>query len=152
MLTIIEKVLLLQEVDVFENTTTGDLAFIAAITEEYNYDADYVIYKEGDPSDALYIVVDGLVRVSHNEQKIMDAGKKDVMGTWALFDDEPRVATAKTLEPTHLLRIDRDDFYDLLSDHTRITQGVLKTMSKRLRRLVGRVRIDIPTNQNTNQE
>ncbi len=152
MLTIIEKVLLLQEVDVFENTTTGDLAFIAAITEEYNYDTDYVIYKEGDPSDALYIVVDGLVRVSHNEQKIMDAGKKDVMGTWALFDDEPRVATAKTLEPTHLLRIDRDDFYDLLSDHTRITQGVLKTMSKRLRRLVGRVRIDIPTNQNTNQD
>ena len=41
-----------------------------------------------------------------------------------------------------LLKIDREDFYDLLADHIRITQGVLKTLSKRLRGLLGRVNLD----------
>ena len=144
MLTIIEKVLLLQEVDIFENTTTQDLALIAAITEEYSYETDQVIYSEGDASDSMFVVVSGMVKLSHTGKTLLDAGKKSVFGTWALFDDEPRVVTATVQETAHLLRIDRDDFYELLSDHIHITQGIMKTMSKRLRRLIERVRADIP--------
>lgn len=54
----------------------------------------------------------------------------------ALFDDEPRVATATTLEGTRVLRVDKEDFIDLLADYVAITQSILKTMVKRLRRLM----------------
>ena len=39
MLTLIEKVLLLQEIDVFRNSPTEDLSHIVAITEEVDYPA-----------------------------------------------------------------------------------------------------------------
>jgi CRP/FNR family cyclic AMP-dependent transcriptional regulator len=143
MLTVVEKVLFLQDVDIFENTTTKDLAHIAAITDEVNYGSNKDIYHEGEVSDSMYLVIEGKVRLHHHGQQVMIAKAKDVFGTWALFDDEPRVATATTLEDAHLLRIDREDFYDLLADHIRITQGVLKTLSKRLRGLLNRLKLDL---------
>ena len=82
---------------------------------------------------------EGKVRLTRGDQEVMVAQKKDVFGTWALFDDEPRVATAKTLENSRLLQIDKEDFIDLLADHVAITQSVLKTMVKRLRSLMTRI-------------
>jgi CRP-like cAMP-binding protein len=49
------------------------------------------------------------------------------------------VATATALELTEVLKISRDDFYDLLADHVRITEAVLKSLARRLRALVERV-------------
>ncbi len=45
--------------------------------------------------------------------------------------------TAKTVEDTRLLRIVRDDFYDLLSDNVEITAAIFSTLVKRFRKLVG---------------
>jgi CRP-like cAMP-binding protein len=60
-----------------------------------------------------------------------------VLGAWALFDSEPMPVTATTTEDTRLLRIGRDDFYELLSDNVEITTAVFSTLVKRFRKLVG---------------
>jgi CRP-like cAMP-binding protein len=139
MLTTVEKVLFLQDVDIFEHTSTEDLSHIAAIAEEIEYQADDVIYKEDEISDSMYVVIDGKVRLTRGEKEVMVAGKMEAFGTWALFDDEPRVATATAIETSQLLRLDREDFIDLLADHVAITQSILKTMAKRLRKLMMRI-------------
>lgn len=136
MLTTVEKVLFLQDMDIFEFTSTEDLSHIAEITEEIEYKPEKVIFKEGGIQDAMYLVSKGKVRLSRAGQEVMVAKHKDVFGTWALFDDEPSVATATTLEESWLLRIDKEDFIDLLADHVAITQSILKSMVKRLRRLM----------------
>lgn len=139
MLTTVEKVLFLQDVDIFEYTSTEDLAHIAEIVDEIELKPDEIIFKEGEIPDAMYIVSKGKVILNRAGQKVMVAKEKDVFGTWALFDDEPRVATATTLEDTRLLRIDREDFIDLLADHVAITQSIMKTLVKRLRNLMNRI-------------
>lgn len=139
MLTTVEKVIFLQDIDIFEFTSTEDLAHIAAITDEVEFQAGETIFEEGEISDAMYMVIDGKVRLTRGDQEVMVAQKKDVFGTWALFDDEPRVATATILENSRLLHIDKEDFIDLLADHVAITQSVLKTMVKRLRNLMTRI-------------
>ena len=139
MLTTVEKVIFLQDIDIFEYTSTEDLSHIAAITEEMALESDHVLFKEGEISDAMYMVIEGKVRLTRAGHEVMVAGEKDVFGTWALFDDEPRVATATTLESTRLLHIDKEDFIDLLADHVAITQSILKTMVKRLRNLMTRI-------------
>ncbi len=139
MLTTVEKVIFLQDIDIFEFTSTEDLSYIAAITDEVEFQADELIFEEGEISDAMYMVIEGKVRLTRGSQEVMVAQKKDVFGTWALFDDEPRVASAKTLENSRLLHIDKEDFIDLLADHVAITQSVLKTMVKRLRNLMTRI-------------
>ena len=140
MLTTVEKVLFLQDVDIFEFTTTDDLALIAAVTEEYEVPPGEILYKEGEMPDSMYMVVEGLVRLTRDGQEMMTAGPKDVFGTWALFDDEPRVVTAVAEEKTRLLRIDKEDFIDLLADYVEITRSILKTIVKRLRRLMTRMK------------
>jgi len=140
MLTTVEKVLFLQDIDIFELTLTEDLAHIAVITEEIELNNDIVLFRKGDFPDAMYMVIEGSVRLDRDKQLVMTAKHKDVFGTWALFDDEPRVVTATTVENSRLLKIDKEEFLDLLSDHVRITQGLLKTMVNRVRSLMTRTR------------
>ncbi|HDS01573.1 MAG TPA: cyclic nucleotide-binding domain-containing protein, partial [candidate division Zixibacteria bacterium] len=118
---------------------TEQLASLASIAEEVEYIKGDVIYKEHDPSDALYLVLEGKVKLHRGDQEISTAEKDDAFGTWALFDEEPRVVTATAAADCRLLRVDREDFIDLLADHVQIAQGVIKTVVKRLRNLVERV-------------
>ncbi len=123
----------------FSEVSTEQLAYVAAIAEEVSYLTNETIYKLGQPSDALYMVLEGNIRLHRDKEEITTAGPKEAFGTWALFDEEPRVTTATAVEDSRLLRIDREEFLDLLSDHTEITQAVLKNIATRMRGLIGRV-------------
>ena len=140
--TVVEKVIFLQNVDVFANVPTEQLAHVAAIAEEVSCLKGDVIYALGDATDSLYVVIDGNVRLHRENEDILTAGPKEAFGTWALLDDAPRVATATVEEDARLLRVDRDDFMELLADHSEITQGVFKTIVGRMRGLLGRVGAD----------
>lgn len=142
MLTVIEKVIFLQNVDVFDQVPTEQLVYVAAIAEEVTFADQAEVYHEQEPADALYLVLDGAVRLHRDGREITVAKAREAFGTWALFDESPRVATATTLEESHLLRINRDDFVDLLAENVHITEGVLKTVVGRLRGLVERVGLD----------
>ncbi|RMF67239.1 MAG: cyclic nucleotide-binding domain-containing protein [Calditrichaeota bacterium] len=137
--TVIEKVIFLQDIDVFKEVRVEDLAHLAAIAEEVSYLPGTHLYEVNDSPDALYLVINGKVRLHREGQEINVVGAGEALGTWALFDNQPRVATATALEPTDVLRIDRDDFYDLLSDHVRIAEAVLRSLARRLRALVERI-------------
>ncbi|MDP8229044.1 MAG: cyclic nucleotide-binding domain-containing protein [Candidatus Electryoneaceae bacterium] len=139
MLTIVEKVIILQDVDIFKHIFTEDLAYIATIAEETRFKPDQAIYREGEVSDSMYLVLDGRVRLHRDDVEVMVAVHKSTFGVWSLMDDELRVTSATTLEECALLRIDREDFIDLLADNVRITQGILKAIVIRLRSLMGRV-------------
>ena len=139
MLTIIEKVIFLQNVDLFSEVPTEQLAALATIAEEVTYLKGDIVYKENDHSDALYIILQGKVQMKRKTQKITLAESGETFGTWALFDDEPRMVTAEVEEDSHLLQIFQDDFLDLLSDHIQITQGVLKLIVRRLRSLAEKI-------------
>ena len=139
MRTTVEKVILLQDVDVFSEVPTELLAFLAAVAEEETFAAGQSVYREQDAADCMYLVVDGRVRLHRGELEITVAGPGDSFGTWALFDEEPRVTAATAQADTQALRLSREDFVDLLADNVGITQGVLKALVRRVRGLVGRV-------------
>jgi CRP-like cAMP-binding protein len=141
MLTVVEKVIFLQEVDIFKNSTTEDLALIAAITQEIELTKDSVIYKEGEIADSMFLVIEGSVLLNREGKELLVSKQKDAIGAWSLLDDEPRVVTAIALEDCRLLKIDKDDFIDLLADNVQITQGILKTIVKRLRNLLTRIEL-----------
>ena len=142
-LTVVEKVIFLQNVDVFGGVSTEQLSYVAAIAETVSFLEGDDIYVANDVTDALYVVIDGRVRLHRDGEEIMTAGPKEAFGTWALLDDEPRVATATVIEDARLLRVDRDDFMELLTDHSEITQGLFKTVVGRMRGLLGRVEADL---------
>ncbi len=139
MLSPIEKVLLLQNVEVFAEVPTDQLAALAAIAREMSVLTGDAVYREDDSPDALYLVLEGHVLLHQGDREVTTAAKSTTFGTWALFDNEPRVMTATATEDTKLLRIDRSEFNDLLSDDVRIAKGIIRTVTRKLRELAGRV-------------
>ena len=135
MLSVIEKVIFLQAVDVFSEVPTEQLAILAAIAEETTVEKDEKLYAAEEPSDAMYLVLEGRIRLHRGNTDVLIAAAKEAFGTWALFDDEPRVTDATALEHSRVLRIDKEEFIDVLADNVQITQGVLKAMVRRLRAL-----------------
>ena len=139
MLTVVEKVVLLQNVDVFSEVPPEQLTYLASIAEEIDCLAGDVVFRENEPADALYLVLDGKVGLERDGKEIKLAGSQNAFGTWALFDDETRVVTAKVKENARLLKIDRGDFVDLLADNVQVTQGVLKMLVKRVRGIMDKL-------------
>jgi CRP-like cAMP-binding protein len=135
-LSAVDRVLCLQNVDIFKHATTEILAYIGSIAEEVYVPGERVIFSEDDISDAMYVVVSGRVQMHRNGKDVLTASSGQSVGTWALFDNQPRMMTATALEDTHLLRIRSDDFYDLLSDHDEITRTVFKAVVERVNRLI----------------
>jgi CRP-like cAMP-binding protein len=139
LLSVIERVLILQNVDVFSEVPTEHLAHVASIAQEVSYAAGDTVFEASDPSDAMYVVLEGEVKLSRGSQVVTVARTDDAFGTWSLFDDQPRVVDAVAVRESHLLKLAASDFIDLLADNVEITQGVLKGIVRRLRGVAGRV-------------
>jgi CRP/FNR family cyclic AMP-dependent transcriptional regulator len=137
MLTTVEKVLFLKGIEIFSAVKTEALAYIASIAEELKLEDGEEIFREKTPADALYIVLEGKARLVRGETEIAVVEQGEPIGIWSLFDDEPRLASAVAQGPMVVLRIDRDDFYDVLGDHVEIAQAMFKSLVQRLRELVG---------------
>ena len=135
-LNIVEKVIALEAVELLRNLTPEQLSRIATIAREVKHPPGKTILDPKQPLDALYVIVDGSVEVGRDGEVLHNAGQSEVLGAWALFDQDPMPLSAKTLEDTRLLRIGRDDFYDLLSDNVEITAAIFSTLVNRFRKLV----------------
>jgi CRP-like cAMP-binding protein len=135
MMTTVERVLLLQNIDVFSDVTTEQLSFFAAIAEEMTLSKGTTIYRENDQPDGFYVVISGTVAAVRNNEVIEKIGPGGSFGVWALFGDEPRLTDVAAVEASQLLFVGREEFYDVLSDHPEITQGIFKQFVHRLRRL-----------------
>ncbi len=138
MFSVIEKVLLLQNVDVFTEIPTDKLAGLASIARETFVLAGDTLYHQQDRPDALYLVLEGRIGLFSDGEEKRQAAVHEAFGTWALFDNKPRAMTATAIDDSRLLRIGRIEFNDLLAEDVRITQGVLTALARRLRKVVGK--------------
>jgi hypothetical protein len=133
---IIERVFLLQRVDLLQDARSAHLALLASIAEETDEAPGTVLIEPGAPSPALYIVVRGAVELRGVGDQLLSARDGFAFGTWALIDEAPSIISACVSEPSRLLRINRSDFYDLLADYPELGLGLLQGLARRVRTLV----------------
>ena len=135
-LTTLDKAIRLQKVELFRDLETDGLALAASIAAQLQFPTGSVLFQENGPADALYIVLEGRVQLSRGGREIFATGVGETLGNWALFDEQPSLATATCVEDTSLLKIEREDFFDLLADHAEMTQTMFKALVKRVRALL----------------
>ncbi len=133
MITTAEKVLFLKGIELFAAVPSEDLVEIAAITTEVAAEESEEVFREGDRGDALYLVVEGSVRVERGGRTLAVLGVRDVFGEMSLLDADPRSATAVAASSLTLLRIGRDEFTAVLRERPEVAAGVLRVLSRRLR-------------------
>lgn len=135
-LTTLEKAIRLQKVELFGDLETDALALAASIATQVQCPPGTVLFKESGSAEALYVVLEGRIRLTRGTREIFSVGPGETLGNWALFDDQPSVATATCTEDTAMLKIEREDFFDLLADHAEMTQKMFKALVKRVRSLL----------------
>ncbi|MBI5546416.1 MAG: cyclic nucleotide-binding domain-containing protein [Deltaproteobacteria bacterium] len=133
MITTVEKVLFLKSVDLFSQIPGEDLAQIALITSEEGREAGEDVVVEGEVGDALYVVLDGRVRVRTKDREVAQLGARECFGEMALLDASPRSATVTAITDVALLKISREDFQEIMADKHAISLGVIKVLTRRLR-------------------
>jgi CRP/FNR family cyclic AMP-dependent transcriptional regulator len=136
MLTTGEKVLFLKSIDLFSQIPGEDLAQVALIASEESRAAQEDIFAEGDAGDALFLVLEGKVRVHREARTIAELGERECFGEMAILDASPRSATVTAIEEVALLKIARDDFEELLQEKQAIAQGIIKVLTRRLREAI----------------
>ena len=111
-------------------------ALVAAIDprlEVVTLAAGEVLFNEGEEGDAVYLVVEGRLRVESDGMTLITRVRGDCVGEIALIDDEPRSAAAVADTPVKLLRWERQDFQETLDQDPEAARGIFKMLTGKLR-------------------
>jgi CRP-like cAMP-binding protein len=93
------------------------------------------LFREGDPSDALYVIAEGEVSVATvgpPSAEVSRLGPGAFLGEVALMTDQPRSATVTCVAAAELLRIDRHTLSRVLANHGDVLRAVLRFVRDRL--------------------
>lgn len=96
---------------------------------------DEVIFREGEPGDAFYLIRNGMVKISRT------SGEKEIVlsylvsgnffGESALLSDAPRTATVSTIFPSELIRLSKRDFDQFLARYPHLREKPLQKLEER---------------------
>ncbi len=136
MLTAVERVLILKGADLLRDVGPRQLLRLADVAHEVEISKGDCIYREDDPADALYMLVEGRVRLETNGRATSEVGPGEAFGTWALVDDSARGHRAECLEDGLALALHRDEFYDVAAGDLTLLQHVLRALARRMRAMV----------------
>ena len=130
---------LLRKADIFKGLAEEELERVAGIAEGVNFEADEVIFEEGDAGDVFYVILHGAVEISMHgtggeKEKLAVRRNGEAFGEMALLNDAPRSATAQAVGDTELIQVPRDAFDGLLGDGT-LAVHMLRELSNALRAL-----------------
>ncbi len=128
--------LILKGADLLRDVGPRHLLALTEVAREVEWSAGDSIYEEEDAAEALYMVVEGRVRLSTGGRTISEVGPGEAFGTWALVDDSARGQNAECIEDGMALALHRDDFYDVAAGDLTLLQEVVRALAGRLRALV----------------
>jgi len=100
-----------------------------------NYCEKTPIFKKGEEGDAMYVILEGKVKIHENGHVFGYMTKGDCFGEYAIIDEQTRSATVTAVEDSELLIIPRTDFLQLLSENIGFTQSIMSVLVARHRNL-----------------
>ena len=105
MLSSVDRLLFVRRVPIFKELRDDFIVRLTSVMHELQFPANYTIFKQGEEGRSLYIVVSGTVKVHIGEKKLAEVEQGKYFGEMAVFDTQPRSASATTLEPCEFLEL-----------------------------------------------
>lgn len=135
MLTTVDRLLFVRRVPIFKELRDDFVVRLASVMDELSFPANYTIFKAGDEGRSLYIVVSGRVKVHIGNQHLAVFPKGESFGEMAVFDAQPRSASAITLEPCECLELTQEQLYEAIEETPEIAVNIIGVLSRRIREL-----------------
>ena len=142
--------LLLAKISLFEGLTNEQLAKVAALAREVPTRYGTVFFREGEPGDAFYALLEGQVRISkqiigvgEEALAILEAGA--CFGEMALIDEFPRSADARAHSDCTVAVITKADLAHLMETDRDLSHAILvrfvRTLTERLRETNDKIKV-----------
>lgn len=133
------EISLLSQIPLFASLTQVELRELADRMVVCKYQHGDTIFHKGDPGTLLYVIKSGQVKITtispQGEEIILAIlSQGDFFGELALFDQEPRSASAIALTAAETFTLDQRDFFHFLNLHLALVSNILALLSRRLRR------------------
>jgi len=118
----------LRSVSVFRHLSSTTLRSLQECSSIVSVPVGGSIVQEGEPGDALYIIIHGTAKVSHAEHNrklnlaILQSG--EYFGEWSLLTGAPRAATVSALTQVDVVRVDCGSFLKFIQENPEIRDRI----------------------------
>lgn len=128
----------LKRLDLSEALDDEGLEELAALTSMNRFEENTPIYFPGDPSDTVYILKQGQVKISRSTADgkritltLIEPG--EIFGGLSLIDQKDRETRAEAVAESVICAVPRDPFIDFLAEHPELNFEVTRMMGDRRR-------------------
>ena len=127
----------IKEVVLFKELPEAQIDKVTKLCTEKKFPKYHVIFEEGERGDSLFIVKQGLVKISKEAadgrvKTLALFQKSDFFGEMSVLSEDGRSANAETLTETRVLILDREGFINLLNKNPSISLHIIHTLIDRL--------------------
>ena len=128
----------LEGVPLFKDAPERALDIAASVVQLRSFEPQSVVFQEGDVGEALYVIVDGLVKLSKvdlggYEKTLAILQPPEFFGEMALLGAQARNATAVALGDLKAYLLFQDDFNKLVQTYPSVSLNLTTTLAQRLR-------------------
>ena len=124
----------------FTGLSVAEIEDLVAFASVRRYKARTVIMEKGDAANAVYIILDGQVRIfsqgdEDKEVTLNELGMGQYFGELALITDEPRCASAVTTSDARLLMVPKPQFKEFLATSPDAALRMIHFLANKVREL-----------------
>jgi signal transduction histidine kinase len=127
----------LRSIDLFAQLPEEDLSRLAELTEPLTLAPGELLIREGDPGDAMYVVVTGELDVTKLtggvEIELARVGPGTIQGEMSAIEGRPRSASVRAITKVEVLRVPRDALLAVFAVTPAAAFSVLQVVLNRLR-------------------
>jgi hypothetical protein len=134
-----KELIALKLVPLFSDLTLEQLSSIDRLMITRHYAKGEALFQRGDVGAELFVVLEGEVRIhldsNGSEVTLARQGPNSVLGEMAVFDEQPRSASAQALADTTVRVLRRDRLNAIVHEHPEVLLEFVKNLSERIRRM-----------------
>ncbi|MCY4052098.1 MAG: Crp/Fnr family transcriptional regulator [Gammaproteobacteria bacterium] len=132
-----EEALELSRVPLFSKLDPAKLKLIAFTSERLNLDTQEYLFFYDDPSDSVYLVLDGVLQVTveHDDGSVdvvAELEKNQLVGEMGVIANTPRTASIRSSGSSSVLKIEADTFMTLLTENPSMSLYVMRELTSKL--------------------
>ena len=132
-----KELIALKLVPLFSDLTLEQLSSIDRLMVTRHYVKGETLFTQGDVGSELFVVLDGEARIHLDsggvEVTLARQGPNSVLGEMAVFDEQPRSASAQATRDTTVRVLRRDRLQAIVHEHPEVLLEFVKNLSQRVR-------------------
>jgi len=123
---------LLRGIPLFETLSDRELSVVERILHERAYAPEEMIFREGEPGVAMYIIGNGSVSITvGSDAKVLaELHEGEFFGELALLDDSPRSASALAKEESKIFAFSQPDLFAMIQRNPKLGIKIVLSLAR----------------------